>query len=71
MDMPMTPFRIVVETDTSKLCLWGWNPKGRHYGACTCGRPIGHKGRCKCDSCDSTSTRPADWDVMGRDEANR
>jgi len=65
----MSVVRIVVSENTDG-CWWGWDPKGRHYGACVCNRKVGHLGRCRCD-CDSQSQRPADWDAKGRAEANR
>jgi len=63
--------RVVIKTDASDLCNWGWDPEGRHYGGCVCSKPLGHKGRCKCDSCLSSMQRPSDWDAKGRKEASR
>lgn len=47
-------------TVRENVCTNGWAGSCSYNGVCLCDRDAGHKGRCKCGTCGSTSKlRPA------------
>lgn len=61
----MPPGYTLTYAEPGTWCLGGWrSPKPHTYtGGCSCDRPPGHPGRCRCE-CGSTCTRPPPaWDL--------